>query len=37
VFKQEEDVADFFFFAEGDELLLQAEARGIVDGAELDD
>jgi hypothetical protein len=37
VFEEEEDVADFFFFAEGDELLLQSQARGVVDGAELED
>ena len=37
VFEQEQDVADFFFFAQGDELLLQAQAGGVVDGAELDD
>ena len=37
VFEQEKDVADLFFFAQGDQLLLQAEAGGVVDGAELDD
>jgi hypothetical protein len=37
MFKQEQDVAYLFFFAERYELLLQAEARGVVDGAELDD
>jgi hypothetical protein len=37
VFEQEEDVADFFFFAEGDQLLLELQAGGVVDGAELED
>ena len=36
VFEQEKHVADLFFFAEGDELLLQAKARGVINGAELD-
>jgi hypothetical protein len=36
VFKQQKYVADFFFFAQGDQLLLQAEAGGVVDSAELD-
>ena len=36
MFKQKKDVADLFFFSQGDELLLQAEAGGVVDGAELD-
>jgi hypothetical protein len=36
VFEQEEDVADFFFLAQGNELLLQAKAGGVVDGSELD-
>jgi len=34
--EEEEDVGDLFFFAQGDELLLQAETRGVIDGAELD-
>src|SRR5271165_2647689 len=37
VFEEEEDIADFFLFAEGDELLLQREAGRVIDGAELDD
>jgi len=37
VFEQEEDVADLFFFAQSHELLLQAQAGGVIDGAELDD
>lgn len=37
VLKQEENVADFFFFAQGNELPLELEAGGVVDGAELDD
>jgi hypothetical protein len=37
VFEQKQDIADLFFFAERDQLLLQAEACGVVDGAELDD
>jgi len=37
VFEQEQDVADFAVFAQGDELLLQSKAGGVVDGAELDD
>src|SRR5580704_11026018 len=36
VLQEEKDVADFFFFAQGDQLLLQAETRGVVDGAELE-
>jgi hypothetical protein len=36
VFQQEQDVADFFFFAESDQLLLQAQTCGVVDCAELD-
>jgi hypothetical protein len=36
VFQQEQDVPDLFFFPESDQLLLQAEARGVVDCAELD-
>ena len=37
VFEQQQDVADLLFFAQCDELLLQAQAGGVVDGAELDD
>jgi hypothetical protein len=37
VLEEEEGVADFFFFAEGEQLLLQAEGCGVVDGAELED
>jgi hypothetical protein len=36
VFEKQEDVADLFFLAESSELLLQMEAGGVVDGAELD-
>ena len=35
--EQEENVADLFFFAEGDELLLKAEACRVVNAAELED
>ena len=37
VFEQEQDIADLFFFAQRDQLLLQAQAGGVVDGAELDE
>jgi hypothetical protein len=37
MFEQEKNVAHVFFFAESDQLLLQAQTCGIVDGAELDD
>jgi hypothetical protein len=37
VFEQEQNIADLFFFTQGNELLLQEEASGVVDGAELDD
>jgi len=37
VFEQKQDIADFLFFAQSDELLLQAKACGVVDGAELED
>jgi hypothetical protein len=37
VFEQEQDVADSFFLAQGDELLLQAKAGRVVNGAELND
>ncbi len=37
VFQQEKDVADLLFFAQSDQLLLQAQAGGVVDGAELDE
>ncbi len=37
MFEQEEDVTDLFRFAQGDELLLQAQAGGVVNSAELDD
>jgi hypothetical protein len=36
VFEEEKDVAYLFFFAERDELLLQAQSRGVVEGAELE-
>jgi hypothetical protein len=36
VFKQEQDIADLLFFAQSDELLLQAKAGHVVNGAELD-
>ena len=36
MFEQEQDVADFVFFAQGDQLLLQAQAGRVVDSAELD-
>jgi hypothetical protein len=36
VFEQEQYVADLFFLAQLDQLLLQAEARGVINGAELD-
>jgi hypothetical protein len=36
VFEEEKEVADFFFFAQIDQLLLQALACVVVDGAELD-
>ena len=37
VFEEEQEVADLSLFAEGDQLLLQAETCGVVDDAELDD
>ena len=37
MFEKEENVADFFFFPESDELLLQAKASSVVNGAEFDD
>jgi hypothetical protein len=37
VFQQEKDVADFFCLAQVYQLLLYAEAGGVVDGAELED
>ena len=37
VFEQEQDVADLFFFAQSDQLLLQAKAGRVVDSAELDE
>jgi hypothetical protein len=37
VFEQKENVADFFFFAQRDELLLQTKAGGVIDGSELDE
>jgi len=37
VFEQEEYVANLFFLAQSDELLLQAEPCGVVNAAELDD
>jgi hypothetical protein len=35
MFEQKEDVGYLFFFAERDQLLLQSQARGVVDCAEL--
>ena len=37
MFEQEQNVADLFFFSQCDELLLQAQACGVIDGTELDD
>jgi hypothetical protein len=37
VLDQEEDVADLFLFAQIDQLLLEAQAFGVVEGSELDD
>jgi hypothetical protein len=37
VFEQEQDIADLLFFAQRDQLLLQAQARGVVECPELDD
>ena len=37
MFEQQQDVADAAFFAQFDEALLQAQAGGVVDGAELED
>jgi hypothetical protein len=37
VFEQEKNVADAPFLAQFDEALLQAQARGVVDRAELED
>ena len=37
MFEQQQDVADASFFAQLDQALLQAEAGGVVDGAELED
>ena len=37
MFEQEENVADFSLFAQGDQLLLEAEACRVIYGAELDD
>jgi hypothetical protein len=36
MFKQQQHVADFFFLAQSDQLLLQAQAGGVINGAELD-
>jgi hypothetical protein len=36
VCEQKQDVADFFFFTQRDELLLQAQAGSVVNGTELD-
>jgi hypothetical protein len=36
VLEQKQDVANLFFFSEIDQLLLQAQAGGVVNGAELD-
>lgn len=37
VFEQEQHVADLLFFSQRDQLLLQAQAGGVVNGPELDD
>src|SRR5258708_30922229 len=37
MFEQEEDIADFFFFAQNYQLLLKAQASRVIDGAELED
>ena len=37
VFEQEQNVANLFRFAQLDQLLLEAETRGVVNRAELDD
>jgi hypothetical protein len=37
VFEQQQDVANFFRFAQVDQLLLEAETSGVVNSAELDD
>jgi hypothetical protein len=36
VFEQEQDIADLLLFPQSHQLLLQAQAGGIIDGAELD-
>jgi hypothetical protein len=36
MFEQKQDIADLLFFAQVDQLLLQAQAGGVVNGAELD-
>jgi hypothetical protein len=36
VLEQEQNVADPLLFTQSDQLLLQAQARGVIDGAELD-
>jgi hypothetical protein len=36
MFQQDQDIADLLFFAQVDQLLLQAQAGGVFDGAELD-
>jgi hypothetical protein len=37
MFEQQQDIADAVFFAQFDEAQLQAQAGGVVDGAELED
>ena len=37
VFEQQQNVANLFRFAQVDQLLLEAETRGVVNRAELDD
>jgi hypothetical protein len=37
VLEQEKDIADLLFFAQHDQLLLQAQAGGVVECPELDD
>jgi len=37
VFEQKQDIPDLFRFAQFYQLPLQAQASGVVDGAELDD
>src|ERR1700733_15887715 len=36
VLEQEQNIADLLLLTQSDQLLLQAQARGVIDGAELD-